>query len=71
VVDEQNLSLPEQQSCKGKTTSVVTDMNGNFEMHTQTVKPLLQSLYIGFNSVDFNTSKLKLRLLYLNQILKI
>jgi hypothetical protein len=22
----------EQQSCKGKTTSVVTDMNGNFEI---------------------------------------
>jgi hypothetical protein len=45
VVDEQNLSLPEQITCKkGKTTSVVTDMNGNFEMQMQTVKPLLQSL---------------------------
>ncbi|WP_415192306.1 SusC/RagA family TonB-linked outer membrane protein, partial [Psychroserpens sp.] len=60
VVDEQNLSLPGATILvKGKTTSVVTDMNGNFEIQLPDGKTIIIISYIGFNSVDFNTSKLK------------
>jgi TonB-linked SusC/RagA family outer membrane protein len=60
VVDEQNLSLPGATILvKGKTTSVVTDMNGNFEIQMPDGKTIITISYIGFNSVDFNTSKLK------------
>jgi acyl-CoA hydrolase len=34
-------------------------MNGNFEMQIPDGKTIITISYIGFNSVDFNTSKLK------------
>ncbi|TDD95034.1 SusC/RagA family TonB-linked outer membrane protein [Flavobacterium cellulosilyticum] len=60
VVDEQKLSLPGATVLvKGKTTSVVTDIDGNFEIQIPKGNEIITISYIGFNSVDFNTSKLK------------
>jgi TonB-linked SusC/RagA family outer membrane protein len=60
VVDEQNLSLPGATILvKGTTTGVITDMNGNFEIQIPEGNKVITISYIGFNSVDFNTSKLK------------
>jgi TonB-linked SusC/RagA family outer membrane protein len=60
VVDEQNVSLPGATILiKGETTGVGTDMNGNFEILLPKGNEIITISYIGFNSVDFKTSKLK------------
>ncbi|MGO4820653.1 MULTISPECIES: SusC/RagA family TonB-linked outer membrane protein [unclassified Flavobacterium] len=60
VVDGQNGSLPGATVLiKGKTTSAVTDIDGNFEIQIPKGNEIITISYIGFNAVDFNTSKLK------------
>ena len=60
VVDEQNGTLPGATVLiKGGTTGVETDFNGDFEIQLPKGNEILTISYIGFNSVDFNPSKLK------------
>ncbi|MFV8441794.1 SusC/RagA family TonB-linked outer membrane protein [Flavobacterium sp. LB2P44] len=59
VVDEQNISLPGAiVLIKGKVTGVGTDMNGNFEIELPKGNEIITISYIGFDSIDFNTTKL-------------
>jgi TonB-linked SusC/RagA family outer membrane protein len=58
VVDEQNGTLPGATVLiKGSTTTVETDLNGDFEIQLPKGNEILTVSYIGYNSVDFNPSK--------------
>ena len=59
VVDEQNVSLPGATIVvTGKNIGVVTDMDGNFEIQLTKGNEIITISYIGFDSIDFNTTKL-------------
>lgn len=59
VVDEKNETLPSATVViKGGTTGVETDLNGNFEIQLPNGNEIITISYIGFDSVDFNPSKL-------------
>ena len=60
VVDEQKGTLPGATVLvKGGSTSVETDLNGNFEIQLPNGKEILTVSFIGYNSVDFNVLKSK------------
>lgn len=60
VVDEQNETLPGATVLiKGGVTGVQTDLNGDFEIQLPNGNEIITISFIGLNSVDFNTSKLK------------